>query len=360
MTGLVAVEELAIPGSLDDMRGADFQAIVGVRNAIIREYMGEVADTTSVDEFFAGMMDQTDERNRMFIARHNDVPIAYAMLFWSVEPDTRVSWLDVNVHPDHRSQGIGSALLDRLEAIGRDAGRPVAQGGGKHRPWHPGPVLASPTGFGELPREDPVVRFMLNRGYALEQVYRVSHLHLPVPAADLDAQLAVAWGKAGEDYRIVTWAGSTPERWLDDVAVVMNRMSTDAPSANFEVEEEPWDAERVRRRDERRSASGRTTHVAAVEHIPGGRLVAYSDLSVSGDRTRPAHQGDTLVLAEHRGRRLGMVVKLANIRQLQEFGPEIPYIATNNAEENRPMLDVNEAVGFVSISCIGAWKKTFA
>jgi GNAT superfamily N-acetyltransferase len=140
----------------------------------------------------------------------------------------------------------------------------------------------------------------------------------------------------------------------------MNRMSTDAPSANFEVEEEPWDAERVRRRDERRSASGRTTHVAAVEHIPGGRLVAYSDLSVSGDRTRPAHQGDTLVLAEHRGRRLGMVVKLANIRQLQEFGPEIPYIATNNAEENRPMLDVNEAVGFVSISCIGAWKKTFA
>lgn len=91
MAGSVTVEEFAIPGSLDDMRSADFQAVVDVRNAIVREYMGDRADTTSIDEFFAGMLDQTDERHRTFIARHDDVPIAYAIISWSVEPDTRVS-----------------------------------------------------------------------------------------------------------------------------------------------------------------------------------------------------------------------------------------------------------------------------
>ena len=357
MPGSITVEELPIPDSLAAVDGDDFLAIVDICNAVAREYMGEKTDPTTIDEFYAGLVDQTYERNRAFIVRHAGRPIAHAFIFWSTEPDTRVSWLDVNVDPGHRNQGAGSALLDRLEQIAREAGRPVAQVGGKHRTDLPGPTLASPTGFGALPREDPVVRFLRNRGYALEQVYRVSHLHLPIADEDLAARMAEVWQPAGAGYRIETWIGSTPDRWLDDVAVVMNRMSTDAPAGNLEIEEEPWDADRVRKRDELRAASGRTTLVAAVEHLPSGRLVAYSDLSVSDDGTRPAHQGDTLVLKEHRGHRLGTIVKLANIQQVQSFRPRMPYIATDNAEENRPMLDVNEAIGFTPVAYIGAWKK---
>jgi len=60
----------------------------------------------------------------------------------------------------------------------------------------------------------------------------------------------------------------------------------------------------------------------------------------------------------HRGRRLGMLLKLANIEHLQRLRPGHPAIVTYNAEENRHMLDVNEAVGFVPIGREGAWKKT--
>jgi hypothetical protein len=144
------------------------------------------------------------------------------------------------------------------------------------------------------------------------------------------------------------------------VAVIFTRMATDASAGNLEIDEEPWDAERVRKLDERRIAAGRTALGAAVEHILSGKLVAYNGLSVPDDRTRPVHQGVTLVLKEHRGHRLGMLTKIANIQQLQPFSPESSLILTDNAEENRFMLDVNEAVGFVPIAYEGAWKKVLA
>jgi hypothetical protein len=34
-----------------------------------------------------------------------------------------------------------------------------------------------------------------------------------------------------------------------------------------------------------------------------------------------------------------------------------PSIVTDNAEENRPMLDVNEAVGFVGVGSEGVWER---
>lgn len=353
----IAIEEIAIPATVAEADLPTFQQITDLRNVIVAEYLDDVMATDRVEELLSSIMNQTYERNRLFVVRHEGSMVAHAWLSWAVEPGTRVSWIEVNVHPDHRKQGIGSALIDRLEAISRHDGRPIAQGGGKHHITISGPRLESPTGFGELPRKDPVVRFLLEHGYTLEQVYRISLLRLPAAAETLSARLVEAQAHAGSDYRIHRWTGPTPLRWRDDVAVIMNRMSTDAPAGNLEVEEEPWDADRVRQQDERRTMAGRIGLVAAVEHIPTGKLVAYSGMSISDDHSRPAHQGDTLVLKEHRGHRLGTIVKIVNIQQLAGVSPETPFIVTDNAEENRPMLDVNEAVGFEAVAYSGAWKK---
>ena len=55
-----------------------------------------------------------------------------------------------------------------------------------------------------------------------------------------------------------------------------------------------------------------------------------------------------------------MLLKAANIRLLQSAAPGHPSIMTFNAEENRHMLDVNEALGFEPMGYAGAWKELLA
>jgi GNAT superfamily N-acetyltransferase len=208
-----------------------------------------------------------------------------------------------------------------------------------------------------VPLENDEVRFLLRRGYTLEQIERGSRLPLPVDDALLAEHFAAATAASGADYRIHSWTERTPEKWREDMVVLLTRMSTDAPSAGLEEPEEQWSIARLLDAEDRAATSPRTELVAAVEHVPTGRLAGFTVLSVPRELDRAVGQEDTLVLREHRGHRLGMLLKIANIANLQKERPGHPAIITFNAEENRHMLSVNEAVGFVPIGYEGAWKK---
>nr|WP_231368847.1 GNAT family N-acetyltransferase [Frigoribacterium sp. CG_9.8] len=336
-----------------------FTETVEVRNAVAADGYGTDELSLTPAELLPVWLDQEYEPKQLFAARVDGRIVARATFQTRAAAADDMAWVDVQVHPQYRNRGIGTALADHLEhlATERRRGAIVVYAASRAAA---GQRLESPTGFGSVPAANAEVRFLLGRGYRLEQVERLSRLVLPVSTAMIDHRFDESAGRAGADFRVHQWTGRTPDRWLDDMALLFTRMSTDAPSAGLKEPEDIWTRQRLIDYEDRVEAGPKKYLVSVVEHLPSARLAGMTELGVPAELARPVFQNDTIVLTEHRGRRLGMLLKVANIRNLQSIAPGHPSILTFNAEENRHMLDVNEAIGFVSMGFEGAWKKQLA
>lgn len=350
------IDELTLPATLDEPGGAEFARATEVGNAVLTERYG-------TDEFNYEAAEELPfyhdafQPHRLLLARVDGVIVGRGIVETGVGDDADTSWVNVDVLPDYRGRGIGTALAEGVEALAREFGSRKAISY-IAVPDAAGERLPSPTGVGSIPADDFCVRFLLARGYRLEQIERGSRVALPV--ADLEARLASALATTGADYRLHHWVDATPEAWREDIAVLGNRMSTDAPSAGLEEPEEEWTVERVIAADERNLASPRTRLVTVVEHVPSGRLVGFTVFSVPPQTHRSVSQYATLVMREHRGHGLGMLLKVANLDHLARVAPGHPSITTFNAEENRHMLSINEALGFAPLASEGAFRKDLA
>lgn len=358
MSAPFTIDELPIPASTGAPEFADFAEMVEIRNEIEAAALGSWALSVTAEELLPQYQKPEYDPKRLFVARSDGKIVARGGLEWLTAEGTNVTWLFADVLPAFRNRGIGGALFERVEQEALASGRTILQTDAIHTIIDGGERVAPPTGFGDVPAEDPGVRFLRKRGYTLEQIGRISFLDLPVAPDVLARHRAEAEAKAGPDYRILSWIGLTPEQWRADLAYLKNRMSVDEPAAGLEIDEETWDEARVLSHDETEIAGGRPLLVSVALHVPSGKLAGINELSVADDRTRPVGQEDTLVLSEHRGHRLGMLLKTANLQELAKLAPAAPLVFTFNAEENRPMLDVNEAVGFRAVGYDGAWKKS--
>ena len=79
---------------------------------------------------------------------------------------------------------------------------------------------------------------------------------------------------------------------------------------------------------------------------PDGDPAGYTELGVVHARPVLGDQGDTVVVAAHRGHRLGRWLKAANLLATVAAHPELRFVNTFNAESNPWMLSINEAMGF--------------
>ncbi|WP_129337358.1 GNAT family N-acetyltransferase [Cellulomonas endophytica] len=286
--------------------------------------------------------------------------VGRAMVRMPLLADTHVAVVHVAVLPGWRRRGIGGRLHDACLALAAAHGRTVLQSDASYAlepPPGPG-ALESPTGSGRIPADDDATRFALAHEWALEQVVRGSTLTLPVPPATLAELHDEARRAAGEDYRVHVWEDAVPERWLDDVALLETRMSTDAPAGGLDVGEDPWDAERVRVWFREIHGRGNGFLLAAAEHRPGGRLVAFTLVGLPRGRPAVVLQDDTLVLREHRGDRLGMLLKARVLTELATRRPSARRVHTWNAQENGPMLAINVALGFAPSAVDAEWQRT--
>lgn len=350
----IAFQPLVIPKSMDAPEAADFAEMVRVRNIVYRQISGRDDNDITADELLPFYQPDEYELRFVWTVVKDDAVVGRIGVDIPLEGDSKALYWLIELQREVWSQGIGSAAYEFVEQVAREHGRTVLESWAKH-PEAPGPRLDPPTGFGSVPL-DHAARFYLSHGYSLEQVERFSELELSTSADTVDRLLAEAT-EAARGYRVVDWFAPTPPERADGYAQMKARMSTDAPTAGLEMPEETWDAARIAKHDEQYTSSQRLIHVTAAQHIETGQLCAFNELVIGKDRTGVTHQEDTLVLKEHRGHRLGLLVKCAGLVAWRDIAPDSPRVITYNAEENRPMLSINEAIGFVPVSYEGAWKK---
>ncbi|WP_431800982.1 N-acetyltransferase family protein [Microbacterium sp. bgisy203] len=360
----VEFRPLTIPASMDAADADEFREFTRVRNAIYREITGNDDDAMTPEALLPHYHDDPDEiRYAWVIVKDGEIIGRVGVDLPQEDGSLNAFWL-VELLGAHHGLGIGSAAYPLVEKTAREHGRTVLQSWAQHvEPEEPGERLDPPTGFGTIPL-DRAARFFLRHGYTLEQVERQSNLDLAASAEHVRELLAEA-EDASAGYEVVQWLLPTPPELADDYAWVKSRMSTDVPAAALVFDEEVWDADRIARHDQRYVDGGTTALVTAARERASGRLVAFNELTIDdhggADPAEPSHQEDTLVLKEHRGHRLGQLVKCAGLKRWhEEIAPLSPKVITYNAEENRPMLDINERIGFFPVGYEGAWKKVLS
>ncbi|MGC5168029.1 GNAT family N-acetyltransferase [Luteimicrobium sp. DT211] len=350
------------PASLDDPAAALLHGVARVDAAaqLASRGHGDAADPVAQRLGQLRHADYVRTSAVVAVLAPDDV-VGYAWLRAMQTSNTDAVELEVCVHPDHRRRGVGAALWDAAVAVVRDQGRHVVQAYSDvvtEPPPGPG-ALVPPTGSGRVPADDDATRFALARGFALEQLERMSRLDLPVDPGLLRRFAEAAGEHADDQYLTQTWFHDVPESALADIAALESRMMTDAPSGGLELEADPWDAARLRTWLDRFTERGQSVLLTAAVHVPTGRIVGYTALIVptEPDDARPvADQDTTIVDPEHRGHRLGMAVKVANLEALAARRPDVRRVVTWNAEENGPMLDINVALGFRPDGGFAAWQ----
>lgn len=354
----VEFRPLPVPATIDAPDAGDFVAMVAVRNDIYREISGHDDHAISATELLPHYAPNEYERRLSWLVLADERPVGRIGIDLPQEGESKVAFFLIELLREVWDRGIGSDALALVERIARENGRSVLQSWAEH-PDAPGPRQEPPTGFGSVPAEDHSVRFFSRHGFTLEQIERSSAFDLRGSYDGVETLLARARA-ASAGYRVVGWFAPTPAEFVDGYAWMKSRMVTDAPAADMEFDEETWDAARIAMHDARYTESGRTIHVVAAQHVETGELCAFNELVIGADKTEASHQEDTLVLKGHRGHKLGMLVKCENLLAWRDIAPDSPRVITYNAEENRPMLDINEAIGFVPIAYEGAWKKVLS
>jgi GNAT superfamily N-acetyltransferase len=355
LTGL-ELRPLPIPSSIHEAGGAAFARMVDVRNRIEREVSGHDDFAMRPAQLLPAYAPGPHELRMLWLVILDGEVVGRVGVDIPLEESSRVAYWLIELTRATWGRGIGRAAYELVERTAREHGRTVLQSWAQH-PAAEGPRIASPTGFGSIP-DDHAARFYRRLGYRLEQVARISSLDLTAPGAwDRIARLLEDAAAAAEGYRVVQWQLPTPPEFVPGYAWMKSRMVTDAPAAGLEYDEEVWDADRLARHDRIYVDAGRPLLVTAAQHVDSGDLVAFNELVVGADPTKATMQEDTLVLAEHRGHRLGMLVKCAGLQAWRDIAPDSPRVITFNAEENRPMLDINETIGFAPLAYEGAWKR---
>ncbi|HZN19857.1 MAG TPA: GNAT family N-acetyltransferase [Micromonosporaceae bacterium] len=332
----------------------------------------DVTDPTAVDEVFALMtaaraadvpdmpppcrhwlagaltFPRTYSRLENYVTRADGRTVGFLSLAFPLKENLENSDIyDLIVHPDYRRRGIGRALyayaVERLRADGRK--RTV------------GMTVATLPGGPQRDGAGGAFAVAMGAKNALGEVRR----RLDLSTVDEDAlkvQLAEAWQRA-DGYTLVQWRERAPDEYAADVGYLDGRMITDAPMGDIKWEPETVDVARVREGEARCSAMKIRMYSTGVVHAATNRMVAFT--TIGFEESTPTHgmQWITIVDPDHRGHRLGIIVKIENLRYARAHEPGVTTVDTWNAAVNKHMIAINEAMGFRPVDLWENWQHEF-
>ena len=275
--------------------------------------------------------DDPEERFAPFVVVCDGEVVGAAIGFVPLLDNLDKLYFELEVLPGHRGHGVGAALMERVVRLGEDEGRKVLIG-----------MAWTPYGAGA---DHPTHRFAARHGFAVGNTEIRRVLELPVPEERLDSWAEEAAAQhAG--YELATYVDWVPEDLRASYVELQNQLTVDAPTGDIDFEAGAMTVEVYEHQARTRIRTGRK--VLGAVAVKDGELVAYTALSVPPGRDAMPylHQWGTFVHRDHRGHRLGLAVKVANLRAVQRMHPERTLVSTTNSPANGPMVAVNELLGF--------------
>jgi GNAT superfamily N-acetyltransferase len=286
---------------------------------------------------------RVDERYELWLGCVAGEPVVLGELKLPLLDNTSNAVVDIVTHPAFRRRGYATAMLEHITERARTNDRSrligeICETLGDVAAAVPGVAFATVAGAKPVTTE-------------VRRVLRIADLD-----DDLLAQLRDDAVAQSQGYSLVQWDGAAPSELVDDLAVLYSRMSIDAPLEELDWEPEQWSADRYREQEKRIVVSGQQRFSTAARHDPSGQIVALTDIGVAHALPDSAYQWSTIVLPEHRGHRLGMRVKIANLEYLRSSRPRVSTVNTWNAAINDHMVSINEAMGFRAVERWREWQ----
>ncbi|MHA1483100.1 MAG: GNAT family N-acetyltransferase [Candidatus Heimdallarchaeaceae archaeon] len=241
----------------------------------------------------------------------------------SYEGNKHVMQFDAMLLPKYRRLGIGTNMLNRILTFAQEKDKLVLIAGSE---------------------EEDGKAFLNAIGAQIAQTGAENRLKFD----DIDWKMVNEWmtqgpkRSPGTDMKLFF---SIPDDIIDEYAKVFTETLNQQPLGDLDINDIIFTPESIRKDEEQQSSLGRTK-LTYLTIESDGKISGLTEMLYRSDRKTMVTQLLTGVKQEYRGRGLGKWLKAAMLLKTKEDYPEAKIITTANATENKPMLSINDRLGF--------------
>jgi len=283
-----------------------------------------------IPEMLAGLMrygwDLEPAEHYLYVPEDAAGPVGVLAVEMPSRDNLHLVWAEIVVHPDHRHRGHGSVIMNEVLRITREAGRSTIWVGTAEEDQG-ARCFVEGFGFGSASRDA-----------------RRRQLLADVDQSEVQRLWALAETTAA-DYCLERLQPPIADDVLGELVEVTAAIN-DAPMGALTYEDEKFDRQRLADFETAVKGRGEREYRVLARQRKTGEVGGHTMVVVHPLRPEVGGQADTAVARQHRGHRLGLLLKIDMMRWLADAEPQLKIIETWNNVDNNFMINVNEALGY--------------